>query len=107
MFNLNSFELDNFEKQKKYTQVLFEDTFLLVLQIGIGLGIFNVPKITNKKYRKESYSFLILLASGLVTLFSMITTAFSMIVESNGLKEKKLSYIMLSLKAKSDWVPFG
>ena len=30
-FGLNSFELENFEKQKKYTQVLFEDAIIFGL----------------------------------------------------------------------------
>ena len=31
MFSFNSFEFENFEKQKKYTQVLFEDTLMFSL----------------------------------------------------------------------------
>lgn len=107
MFNLNSFELDNFEKQKKYTQVLFEDTLMFMLQVGIGTGFLRVPRINDPKYNKDNNGFTILVVSGLVTVWSIVQTAFSMIIESKGLKEKKIQYIMLSLKAKSDWVPFG
>ena len=41
------------------------------------------------------------------TVFSVITTIFSLAVESKGLKESSMEYIMLSMKAKQDWVPFG
>lgn len=45
-FNLNAFELENFEKQKKYTQVLFEDMLMFALQVLIYAKVVRVPLLS-------------------------------------------------------------
>lgn len=42
-----------------------------------------------------------------MTLLSIITNVFNLVVESQGLKEHPVEFIMLSMKAKQDWVPYG
>jgi hypothetical protein len=44
-FDLNPNELENFEKQKKYIQVVFEDFLMVLLQLIIHLKWLNVPKM--------------------------------------------------------------
>jgi hypothetical protein len=40
-------------------------------------------------------------------MISISTTLFSLWTESKGLRERPIEYIMLSMKAKLDWVPYG
>ena len=43
IFMLTFYEVESFEKQKKHTQLLFEDFIMLFLNILIGSGILQVP----------------------------------------------------------------
>ena len=47
-FLLTFYEIDSFEKQKKHTQLLFEDSLMLVLNILIFSGYFDVPILNEK-----------------------------------------------------------
>lgn len=49
LFDLNSVELENFEKQKKYIQVIFEDIIMVLLQAAVRLQILNVPKMIDSE----------------------------------------------------------
>lgn len=102
LFDLNSNELDNFEKQKKYIQVIFEDFLMVLLQLFIHLEILNVPKIKSAgPSGSETYQSLA------TTAFSIFSTMLQLAMESKGFHEHPCEYIMLSMKAKQDWVPFG
>ena len=50
MFNLNAFELDTFEKQKKQTQLIFEDLVMIFLDFLIFTHILTVSAIQKKKW---------------------------------------------------------
>ena len=41
------------------------------------------------------------------TIISIIFTMFTLYFESKGFHEHPCEYIMLSMKAKQDWIPFG
>ena len=41
------------------------------------------------------------------TTASILSATITLWIESKGLKEQFLEYVMLSVKAKQDWVPFG
>lgn len=101
LFMLNFFEIDSFEKQKKHTQLLFEDFLMLTLNVFIFFKWINVPILDDKLSTGP------IVAQCVTTVISIITTAVSLWIESNGLKENFIEYVMTSIKAKQDWVPFG
>lgn len=45
--NMNEFELHNFKSQSKYTQMLFEDLMMVLLDALVVFGVFSVPKVTS------------------------------------------------------------
>ena len=83
IFKLNSFELDTFEKQKKFTQVLFEDMVMLVLYGMIQFKYLNVKELSNRRNFEGN----ILFFSFLTTIYSITTMLFTLFYESRGLKE--------------------
>ena len=101
LFLLTFFEIESFEKQKKHTQLLFEDFFMLLLNIAIWTEIIYIPFIEHKM------TGLTLTAQFTTTVLSIISTCINLYTESRGLYENLLEYIMTSVKAKQDWVPFG
>lgn len=48
LFLLTFFEIEAFEKQKKHTQLLFEDAMMLALNIWIFSGWLHVPMLEEK-----------------------------------------------------------
>ena len=42
-----------------------------------------------------------------MTAFKFLTTCVNLWIESHGLNENFIEYLMLSVKAKLDWVPYG
>lgn len=88
LFQLNSFELQNFEKQKIYAQVLFEDTLMLFLQALIISGSLSVPeimkqthfKVVNNSLEKNAF-----LWSCITTIISLVKTYIALWEESRGL----------------------
>ena len=65
------------------------------------MDILNVPKI-HKKLKGS-----VIMAQFATTFSSIFFALLTLYIESNGLKEKLIEYVMLSLKAKQDWVPYG
>ena len=45
--------------------------------------------------------------SAVTTIISIISTLSQLYMESKGYREHAPEYIMLSMKAKQDWIPFG
>ena len=45
---MNQFEILNFKKQAKFTQVIFEDIPMLILDTLVIVGILSVPKVSVK-----------------------------------------------------------
>ena len=74
---------------------------LLLLNISIASGLLNV-KFTDR----ELSAWPVILQFG-STLLSVLVTCMTLYFESNGLGEQFMEYIMTSVKAKQDWVPFG
>lgn len=102
MVNCNAYELDSYERQKKYTQVIFEDLLMLILQLLIYTSVLDVPHLHDfaQSGRIVFYSFV-------MTLVSIFSTAFTLWIESKELHEGFIEYIMFSLNAKQDWVSYG
>lgn len=73
----------------------------------VNTGVLIVPEITNPKFEKKGVGAYALFLSLLTTCISICTTMFSIWTESKGLKESSMEYVMLSMKAKLDWVPYG
>ena len=48
-----------------------------------------------------------LILSLTTTVLSIVSNVINLFIESHGLKEHWLEFIMLSMKAKQDWVPYG
>jgi hypothetical protein len=48
-----------------------------------------------------------LLFSFISTIINIVMNSYFMWAESNSLREYALDYILLSMKAKIDWVPYG
>lgn len=105
IFMLNSFEVDTFEKQKMYTQVLFEDLPMIFLQALICFEILKVPGLKNDILKSGSHT--TLYWSIFMSIYSILTNFLSLIIESRGLNEYWMEFIMLTMRAKQDWVPYG
>ena len=80
---------------------------MVSLQFLVNTGVLIVPEITNPKFEKKGVGAYALFLSLLTTCISICTTLFSIWTESKGLKESSMEYVMLSMKAKLDWVPYG
>lgn len=73
---------------------------MIVLDIFIYLGILRTPGVLDFKGG-------VLAIQVLSTSLSITTALVGLWIESGGLKENFFEYIMLSVKAKQDWVPYG
>lgn len=76
---------------------------MLLFQFLIVFEIIQVPLLEEVSDWEGNLLFI----SGVSTLFSILTMIVTLQYESSGLKEHWLEYMMLSMKAKQDWVPFG
>lgn len=74
---------------------------MLLLDLFIWIKLIEVEKL------KETMNISMFYRQVISTFLSVITTIAKLIVEKHGMKEKFLSYIMKSIKAKQDWVPYG
>lgn len=72
---------------------------MLVLNILIGCGAIKVPLLFNGLGP--------LFLQVFTTSMSILTTIISLSFESKGLEENLVEFIMTSVKAKQDWVPYG
>lgn len=45
LFGINEYEKENFKQQTKYSQLIFEDLLMLILDALIFSGVLRVPKI--------------------------------------------------------------
>lgn len=68
---------------------------MVILQILILSGFFNVPSLTDFGQFGG-----VVLKSGIMTLVSITSTAYTLYIESNELLEGFTEYIMYSLNAK-------
>ena len=75
---------------------------MVLLQIAIYFEYLNVPKMLDIG---DSGSQTI--NSAVTTFISITSTLFQLYLESKGYREHAPEYIMLSMKAKQDWIPFG
>jgi hypothetical protein len=99
---LTFYEVESFEKQKKHTQLIFEDIIMLTLNALIFSKVLDVPIISEKNLKNTPF-----LMQVTTTIISFITTCFALYIESRGLEEPFMEFIMTSVKAKQDWVPHG
>ena len=44
--DMNEYEIQNFKQQSKYTQLLFEDLLMIILDALVIFGVFSVPELT-------------------------------------------------------------
>lgn len=100
--NMNEFEILNFKQQSKFTQMIFEDVLMLVLDALIIFGFFNVPKITHRGLNGKTL--LTQLGSSCVSIFTAYST---LAYQSKTLHEDKFEYILVCMKARQGWIPFG
>ena len=56
--NMNEFEIVNFKQQSKFTQTIFEDWMMLLLDALIIGGFLSVPELTKKKGLKANTLFM-------------------------------------------------
>lgn len=102
IFKLTFYEVESFEKQKKHTQLLFEDSLMLLLNAFIYYEVLDIPILKESGIDKKPLYFQVI-----TTIISFVTTSLSLWIESRGLGEDFLEFIMTSVKAKQDWVPHG
>lgn len=74
---------------------------MVALNLAIWSRFIYIPII------EHSLTHYTLLAQMLTTALSIVSTCANLYMESRGLQENLLEYIMTSVKAKQDWVPFG
>ena len=72
---------------------------MLVFNGLLVAGFIKVPELD-----MNGRLFLISFTS---TIFSFVSTILTLKIESNGIKENWLEYMLISVKAKQNWVPFG
>ena len=75
---------------------------MLVLDALVLTGIFSVPKITGKTFKAST-----LFMQLATTCLSLYLTLKELTSESEALMENKLEYMLVCLKAKQNWIPFG
>lgn len=76
---------------------------MILLDVLIYTHAIKVPAIQDSQW-KDSHILKMQLIS---TSASMFSALIAIKIESLGLREYFLEYLMLSVKAKQDWVPFG
>ena len=74
---------------------------MLLLNLSILSGFLNV------KFSGKELSIWPVLLQFATTSMSVFVTCFTLYLESKGLDEYLIEFIMTSVKAKQDWVPFG
>ena len=42
---MNDFEIENFKQQSKFTQMIFEDLVMILLDVLVVTGVFNLPGV--------------------------------------------------------------
>ena len=75
---------------------------MLLLNLLIATQILNVPILKDETIDKKP-----IYLQFATTVLSIITTCLSLLIESRGLSEPFMEFIMTSVKAKQDWVPHG
>lgn len=80
---------------------MFEDVIMISLNIAIFSRIIHVP------FLESGLSWWPIVAQFSTTILSILSTCLNLYFESKGLKENFVEYVMTSVKAKQDWVPFG
>ena len=80
---------------------MFRNILMIVLQIFILRKWLEMPAIDQFKESKT------LLLSFIFTTINIVMNSYLMWAESNSLREYALDYILLSMKAKIDWIPYG
>jgi len=83
-FLLTFFEIESFEKQKKHTQLLFEDAIMLSLNIAIFSGLLHVPILETE----SNMSWWPIILQVFSTIMSILFTCLSLWFEARGMKEK-------------------
>lgn len=96
-------ELECFETQKKYSQLIFEDLIMILLNFFIFSEILNTPKITEDLGIEGSK----VLMQFTTTALSIINAAGMLSLESYGLGENFVEYLMRSMQGKLDWIPYN
>lgn len=94
--------MQNFKQQSKFAQMIFEDLPMLLLDALVVFGILQVPKV--KRGAFTSRALLMQLGSTCLSIYRTLKDLFS---ESEALGEDKLEYLLICLKAKQSWIPFG
>jgi hypothetical protein len=100
--DMNEYEIESFKKQSKYTQLIFEDLLMIVLDAFVILGVFSVPLMTS-----GNFSGGILLMQIGSTSLSIYTALNDLFFWSDALGEDRLEYLLFCLKAKQNWIPYG
>lgn len=47
---MNEFEMQNFKIQSKFSQMIFEDFMMLLMDLLIVIGVFSVPDVFDKNF---------------------------------------------------------
>jgi hypothetical protein len=47
---MNEYEIESFKKQSKYTQLIFEDLLMILLDALVISGVFSVPEMTSGNF---------------------------------------------------------
>ena len=94
-------EIECFETQKKYSQLIFEDLMMILLNFLMVTKILNTPKLgENIKGSSVALSFA-------TTLASIFNAGGMLCLESYGLGENFIEYLMRSMQGKLDWIPYS
>lgn len=48
--DMNEFEMQNFKIQSKFSQMIFEDFMMLLMDLLIVIGVFSVPDVFDKNF---------------------------------------------------------
>lgn len=99
---MNEYELYNFKSQKKFTQTIFEDSMMILLDSILLSGVLSAPVVT-KSFINEG----VLFWQVLTTCASLYFRIKNLIFESNALNEEFSEYLLVCLKGKQGWIPFG
>ena len=99
---MNDFEIENFKQQSKFTQMIFEDLVMILLDVLVVTGVFNLPGV--KDINKDANILLLQIGTTSLSLFTVLSQLF---FQSKALRENELEYLLVCLKAKQSWIPFG
>lgn len=75
--------------------MIFEDIIMLTLNVLIATQVLDVPILKEEKIDKKP-----IYLQFATTLLSIVTTCISLSIESKGLSEPLMEFIMTSVKAK-------